>query len=180
MQCCESLIQGVSASPLQNTDYLDVRWSNNGDGLALSAYDPEIGHGNIWIIPTANPANAEQVNYDTEAARGDVAWSPDDNQLIYLRQLRGMCGEGSGKRVKGSTLAVSNIDLTDDGKIDNPIDNDGLLCDEVAIVRGVNRPRHPDWWRGALCGNGVKAGIEQCDDGNNVDDNTCSAICMLP
>ncbi len=143
IQCCESLIQGVQPdSPLKNTDYLDVRWSNIGDRLALSAFDYTIGHANIWIIPAADPANAEQVIYDTEAARVDVAWSPDD-QLIYLRKLRGMCGEGSGMRVKGSALAVSNV-----GGASDPIDPIGD-CDEVAIVRGVYSPRHPDWWRNA-------------------------------
>ena len=112
------------------------------------------------------------VQYDIMGVtRADVAWSPDDSQLVYLRNpRRGMCGEGDGRKVKGSALAVSNIDLTDNGIVDNPIDG----CDEVAISTG----RFPDWWRGALCGNGIVAGAEQCDDSNKVDGDGCSAVCM--
>ncbi len=121
------------------------------------------------------------VQYDNmeNVLRLAVAWSPDDSQLIYGRNPRtAMCGEDDGRRVGGNVgVVVSNIDLTDDGIVNNPIDKDGVLCDEVAIHTGIL----PDWWRGVLCGNGVKAGIEQCDEGDlNGDPSvSCSTECKV-
>ena len=124
-----------------------------------------------------SPEEAERVIYDQieneNIVRADVGWSPDDSQLIYLRNpRRGMCGEGDGRKVKGVAIGVSNVNL---GEI-FPIDKDGLSCDEVAIARGG---RNPDWWRGALCGDGALGGAEACDDGNRIDGDGCSAVCTV-
>lgn len=181
--CCESLIQGVMGSLLQSSEsILRPRWSNGGERISLDSRRE--GHTrSIWIIPLGEPADAAQVQYDQieDVIRTQVAWSPDDSQLVYMRNpRRGMCGEGDGRKVKGFALAVSNVDLTDDGMIDNPIDNDGLPCDEVAIARGgwVS-----DWWRGPSCGNGILQEYvgEQCDEGDlNGDPSvSCSTECKV-
>ena len=91
-----------------------------------------------------------------------------------------MCGEDDGRRVGGNAgVVVSNV-----GGASDRIEKDGLFCDEVAIVMGGQgwpdlAGHSPDWWRGALCGNGIVAGAEQCDDGNRFDGDGCSAVCML-
>lgn len=116
------------------------------------------------------------VQYDNmeNVLRLAVAWSPDDSQLIYTRNPRtAMCGEDDGRRIKGNAgVVVSNV-----GGAADPIVKDGVLCDEVAIHTGIL----PDWWRGVLCGNGVKAGIEQCDEGDlNGDPSvSCSTECKV-
>ena len=171
--CCDSLIQGVLGSGLKDTEsILWPRWSNGGDKISLDSREGNTR--SIWIIPLGEPSDAAQVQYDQidDIGRSKVAWSPDDSQLVYFRNpRRGMCGEGDSRKVKGSALAVSNIDLTDNGIVDNLIDN----CDEIAIATGGT---YPDWWRNALCGNGVMAGAEECDDGNNADGDGCSALCL--
>ena len=147
----QSLVRDVIGSPLGLRDtFLRPSWSNNGERIVVDAdsADSVTNAHEIWIIPVANPAGAEQVIYDqnSDVIRADVAWSPDDSQLIYLRNpRRGMCGEGDGKKVKGNVIAKSNIG----GKYD-PIG----VCDEVAIIKGGNgwpdlAGRFPDWWRGA-------------------------------
>ena len=89
--------------------------------------------------------SAEQAPYNQveDVIRADPSWSPDSSQLVYLRNpRRGMCGEGDSQKVKGSAIAVSNLDGT-------PING----CDEVAIIKGGGgwpdlAGRFPDWWRG--------------------------------
>jgi hypothetical protein len=142
----QSLVRDVSGSPLQYRDtFLRPSWSNGGDRIVVDAdsADPITNAHEIWLIPVANPAGAEQIIYaqNSDVIRADVAWSPDDSQLIYLRNpRRGMCGEGDGRKVKGSVLALSNL-----GGASDPIDKNGLPCDEIAVTEG----RLPDWWRGA-------------------------------
>lgn len=141
--CFTSLVRGVTDSPLQGIgSFLTPGWSNGGDQIAI---DSNYG---LWVIPVLEPASAKPVQYfQTEnIVRADVGWSPDDKQLIYLRNpRRGMCGEGDSRKVKGTAIGLSNVNLDGIQLIDN--------CDEIAIVRGG---RNPDWWRGALCGNGAR------------------------
>ena len=174
----QSLIRGEPGSPLFSRDvFLQASWSNSGDRIAVDS-DEENGHG-IWIIPLNDPTKAMPVQYNNmEVLRFEAAWSPDDSQLIYGRNPRtAMCGEDDGRRVGGNVgVVVSNIDLTDNWIVDYPIEKDSLLCDEVAIHTG----RFPDWWRNAaFCGDKNQDAGEECDDGNRVDGDGCSAICML-
>ncbi|HXV84210.1 MAG TPA: hypothetical protein VEG60_30540 [Candidatus Binatia bacterium] len=142
----QSLVRGVIGSPLGLRDtFLRPSWSNNGERIVVDAdsADPITNAHEIWLIPVANPAEAKQIIYaqNSDVIRAGVAWSPDDSQLIYLRNpRRGMCGEGDGRKVKGSVLALSNV-----VGVLEPIDKNGLLCDEIAVTEG----RLPDWWRGA-------------------------------
>lgn len=146
INCCTSLILDVTESPLRNLeDFLTPSWSHDGDHIAIDAFESP-NTGSLWIIPVDDPVSAKRVLYDqiTDVGRADVGWSPDDNQLIYLRNpRRGMCGEGNTYRVKGYAIGVSNMNLDEIV----PIEKDGLLCDEVAIARDG---RNPDWWRGGV------------------------------
>ena len=183
-RCCVSLIQELGeespASPLKDTEsIIRPRWSNSGDKISVDSREGNTR--SIWIIPPGEPAAAAQVKFDKieDVIRADIAWSPDDRQLVYLRNpLRGMCSEGDGKKITGTALAVGSVDPVNDR-----IKKDGLLCDEVVISKpgrhGLSG-RYPDWWRGPSCGNGILQEYvgEQCDDGNRVDGDGCSAVCM--
>ena len=79
-----------------------------------------------------------------------------DTQLAFMNR-RGRSGSGKRK------IVVFNLD-TD--------------VEAVIVERKGFHLYEPDWLRD-FCGNGTVVGAEQCDDGNNANNDGCSAICML-
>ena len=87
--------------------------------------------------------------------------------LVYLETL---CGNG----------ILEFGEFCDDG---NTLSGDG--CSSICTIVPVVEPPTPapgpggGYGPGPACGNGVRQGMEQCDDGNNQNGDGCSSICRL-
>lgn len=135
--------------PPDGQDFFYPRWSNTSELIAVDAgpSHTDLNAGRqLWLIPAESPKDAYSIAYSAVEGvqRFQASWSPNDDQIVYVRNpRRGMCGEGGGSNVKGTAIGLSNVN---DGEVILPINKNGLLCDEIAIIKDG---RFPDWWRGA-------------------------------
>ena len=143
-------VSPLSSSPQDGADFFWPRWSNrsNRDLIAVDAgpSHSELNSGReLWLIPVDGPTSAYSLAYDKVEGVGrfQPSWSPDDSQLIYVRNPRkGMCGDKGS--ATGGVIGLSNVN---GGATIEPINKNGTLCDEIPLISKDGR--FPDWWRGA-------------------------------
>lgn len=154
-----------------------------------------------WIYPAALPAGVQcsyslgtigpaVVHYQTFTS--SFAGGPHTISFTATNQVQapwapfpkltfggGACADadfdGICNNVDSCPLDFSN-DADGDGKCAN-VDNCPLVFNPTQI--DMNNNGQGDACEGQVCGNGLKTGAEQCDDGNIAGGDGCSAICTV-
>ena len=150
-------------SPLKGAFISDVAWANGHNLLAVTASD------DIWCVDINNLDGVSVFNLTANfnpsediLERSGVSWTAGDTGIIY--------------GTVGGDLYVLEFDLPGDGCPTNVVNYQDTATRRVMTD---SRFTSADWWRNALCGDANLDAGEQCDDGNRVDGDSCSALCML-
>ncbi len=122
-----------------------------------AALNPDGSHGPIKCAACHGEANVNTFGVPTVAAGKTVAYDLDGDGIIDPAE-----GEDAVDITTNFDAAVTWIHKTAE-------DNGGADSDIAEVENPLNVT--------PVCGNGVVEGSEQCDDGNTVDGDGCSATC---
>lgn len=202
-QCGDGVLHFLEQCDDGNSDDTDsctnaCRWNICGDGIPyLAATDPghprfgEAGSG----LEQCDDANGD----DTDSCINACRWNVCGDGAVYttfsdpahpagaagLEQCddanlddTDACVSGCQTAACGDGFLHSAIEVCDDG---NTVPDDG--CGITAASCAVQNPRAFENQACSCllnsCGNGVRDDPEECDDGNNLDSDSCTNSCVL-
>ena len=175
-----------------NEDFSVFAWvktTTPADGDVIMQKMDAIGDGWRLILMTNGRVRAyiNAVNAQSATSVNDGLWhhvgfiaDRDGNLQIYVDGVASGAAVSIASQPMDVALQLGRIGAASysatsffDGSID-----DVLIFSRILTISEINSLFNGNYCSGSICGNGIKEGTEQCDDGNTFNGDGCSSICQ--